>query len=286
MKLIDIYKKYLIEFQKNNVSDLSLKLLLCDIYNISSLSDFILNYDKDFEDLTRRQKRRIKRVLNGYPVQYEIGKTYFYNMELFVNKSVLIPRNETEELVYNTIIKMNKLFSINEELSLLDLGCGSGNIFLSIEKNTSFTYKKIVAIDKSLRALLVAKKNIKKYSSAAILRRNDMINYVLNTKNKFDILVCNPPYISKKYEVDSNVLNNEPSLALFSEPSYIYYEKIIESIPIIMNQKFIVAFEIGYDQKEIVDNILKKQSFYDKIEYNFIKDIYGKDRILLINSII
>ena len=85
MKLINIYKENLKLFQKNNISDMSLKLLLSDFYNIGSLTDFILNFENDYPELTKKQKKILNKVLQGYPVQYALKKADFNNLEFYVN---------------------------------------------------------------------------------------------------------------------------------------------------------------------------------------------------------
>ena len=195
---------------------------------------------------------------------------------------MLIPRPETEELVLYTIKKAQEIFVPTESLDLIDLGCGSGNILMSIEKNAGFKWKSVTGIDNSFFALQVTRKNKKYLGSAAILKRCDMIKYLKITKQKYNILVSNPPYISKKEDVEENVKKFEPKNALYANPSYYFYENIIRQLPFVMKKDFVAAFEIGYDLKEILESILKSTKFNIKIKYDFIKDIYDNDRILLI----
>ena len=112
-----------------------------------------------------------------------------------------------------------------------------------------------------------------------------MISFLQKTTQKFNILTSNPPYISRIDDVDESVKKYEPKRALFINPSYYYYEEIIKLLPKVMADKFVASFEIGYDLKEILESILKRTKFNIKIKYDFIKDIYGNDRILLIYSI-
>ena len=285
MKLINIYKEYLKLFQKNNISDMSLKLLLCDFYKLDSLTAFVMAFEDEYPELTNKQKRILNKVLNGYPVQYALKKADFYNQEFYVNKHTLIPRPETEELVMYTIKKMQELFNINEKLDYVDLGCGSGNILISIEKNSGYNFNSVTGVDISFLTLQATKKNKKYKGSAAFLKKCDMISFLKKTPQKFNILTSNPPYISKVHDVDESVKKYEPKRALFVNPSYYYYEQIISLLPKVMKDKFVASFEIGYDLKEILESILKRTQFNTKIKYDFIKDIYGNDRILIIYSI-
>jgi release factor glutamine methyltransferase len=284
MKLINIYKEYLKLFQKNNISEMSLKLLLCDFYNIDSITSFILNFEDEYPELTKKQLKILNKVLNGYPVQYALNKADFYNQEFYVNKHTLIPRPETEELVFYTLKKIQEVFKPNEVLDYVDLGCGSGNILISIEKYAGFAMNSVTGVDISFLTLQATKKNKKYLGSAAILKKSDMIKYLKKTPQKFNILTSNPPYISKLHDVDESVKKYEPKRALYINPSYYYYEQIINLLPKVMKDKFVASFEIGYDLKEILESILKRTKFNTKIKYDFIKDMYGNDRVLIIYS--
>lgn len=285
MKLINVYKKYLKLFQQNNISDMSLKLLLCDFYGIDSITSFIMKFADEVPELTNKQIKILNKVLHGYPVQYALGKVDFSNLEFYVNKHTLIPRPETEELVLYTIKKAQEVFDISEKLNYVDLGCGSGNIMISIEKNAGFAWNSVEGVDISYFTLKTTKKNVKYLGSAAILHKKDMISFLQKTTQKFNILTSNPPYISRIEDVDESVKKYEPKRALFINPSYYYYEEIIKLLPKVMADKFVASFEIGYDLKEILESILKRTKFNIKIKYDFIKDIYGNDRILLIYSV-
>lgn len=285
MKLINVYKKYLKLFQQNNISDMSLKLLLCDFYGIDSITSFIMKFADEVPELTNKQIKILNKVLHGYPVQYTLGKVDFSNLEFYVNKHTLIPRPETEELVLYTIKKAQEVFDISEKLNYVDLGCGSGNIMISIEKNAGFAWNSVEGVDISYFTLKTTKKNVKYLGSAAILHKKDMISFLQKTTQKFNILTSNPPYISRIEDVDESVKKYEPKRALFVNPSYYYYEEIIKLLPKVMTDKFVASFEIGYDLKEILKSILKRTKFNIKIKYDFIKDIYGNDRILLIYSV-
>ena len=285
MKLINIYKKYLILFQEKNISEASLKCLLCEFYKIDSMTAFIMAFEDEYPDLNNKQLKILNKVINGYPVQYALKKADFCNHEFYVNKHTLIPRPETEELVLYTIKKAQEVFAPKDVLNYVDLGCGSGNILLSIEQNSGFEFSSVTGVDISFFTLQATRKNKKYLGSAAILKKMDMIKFLKNTKQKFNILTSNPPYISKIGDVDESVKKYEPKRALFVNPSYYFYEEIIKLLPKVMDDKFVASFEIGYDLKEILESILKRTNFNTKIKYDFIKDIYGNDRILIIYSV-
>lgn len=194
-----------------------------------SRADVALQFDyeiskKDLDFL----KNGLKELKNQTPIQYIIGKTEFYGLPFYVNKHVLIPRPETEELI-NWILEDLTAKNLQSELNILDIGTGSGCIAISLAKNLPNT--KVFALDISSNALNTAKQNA--------LLNNVNINFVeaniLTTNNlnqTFDIIVSNPPYVREieKQQMHKNVLNNEPHIALFveNENPLIFYDKIAD----------------------------------------------------------
>ena len=282
MKLSEIYKKYLIKFKENNIEEISLRILLCYFFNFKDMSEFYIEQDKDF-NLTNENLSSINRVLNGEPVYYVINECEFYNFKFYVDKRVLIPRIESEFVLKKCIDKITDKFKSNEELKICDLGTGSGCIAIVLDKLLNYK-KEIFAVDNSKKALEVCKINKNKFNSNINLVKSDMIKF-LNNNSNFNVLYANPPYISKKYEVDKSVLNYEPKNALFISPSYYYYEKIIENRGLFLNKKYIMVFEIGYDQKNILEGFLKNVLDFKKEKYEFYKDLDNRDRILVVESL-
>ena len=222
----------------------------------------------DWELLTKKYKnmhRVIKKLNKNYPVQYLIGNVNFYGYEIIVNKNVLIPRFETETLVEKTIdyIKQNNLIEGN----VLEIGTGSACISIALKKELNGL--KITSIDKSPKALKVAKKNIKNNTVNINLLKQDIFKYQFS--DKFDILISNPPYISE----------DEPSMALYANNKGLaFYEHILKISPNIMNKKSILAFEIGYKQGDYLEKLAKK--YYKKAKISIETDLSGKDRYLFI----
>lgn len=218
-------------------------------------------------------KEGIERLQNGEPVQYIVGNVNFYGNEIKVNKNVLIPRFETEELVEYTISYIKKMFK--EKINIIDLGTGSGCIAITLKKKIN---SNVSAIDISKEALEVAKENAKKNKVEIDFIQNDMLD---NISNKFDVIISNPPYISKNEEIQDIVRKNEPSLALYADNEGLYYyEKIIKQAKKNLKEKFIIAFEIGYMQGEKIKKIAEQN--YPKAEVVLKKDLQGKDRFIFI----
>ena len=201
----------------------------------------------------------IEKLNNGYPVQYLIGNVEFIDSIIKVDKRVLIPRFETELLVEKTINYANKIFS--NKINVVDLGTGSGCISIALKKHLDCD---IDAIDISKDAIKLAKENAKLNKVNINFINKDMINEL--DKN-YDIIISNPPYISKNAYIEKGVLDNEPHIALFAENNGLYfYERIINNHLKRLNKPGLIAFEIGDNQEKelekiIVNNNIKKYKF-------------------------
>lgn len=222
----------------------------------------------------------IKKYANGFPLGYILGYVFFNNNKILVNQNVLIPRNETEILVEKTLIYAKQIFNFNS-LNVLDLGTGSGCIAISLAlKETNWN---IIASDISTKALNVARLNQKLYQLNNInLVHSDLFTNLNNIK--FDIIVSNPPYIDKNSNnYNINNLQHEPELALFANNFGLsYYQKILAIILNFTNKDFFIALEIGFDQKEAIENMLKEK--FNSYFYWFEKDYNNHFRFLFISS--
>ena len=218
----------------------------------------------------------IKRLNDGEPVQYIVGEVDFCGNILKVNKKVLIPRFETEELVEETTKFIKDNFS--DSLEILDIGIGSGAIAISLKKNTN---SNVTATDISKEALEVAKEN-------AILNKVDIsfvnTNIYEGIDNKFDIVISNPPYISYDEEIMDIVKNNEPHNALYAANNGLYfYEEILKNIKTILKDKYLISFEIGATQFEDIKNL--KELYLPESNITCKKDMQGRDRMVFITNI-
>ena len=184
--------------------------LKVDNYNIDhKLVDYLYDYIKNNNLPLFKLDEYIDELIKGRPVQYIVGDVDFCGNRIMVNESVLIPRFETELLVDKTIKYINKLF--RKQIKILDVGTGSGCIAITLAKETN---SKVSACDISLEALLVAKKNAKENKVAINFVYSDLFS---NIKDKFDVIISNPPYIAHDEEIMDIVLNNEPKIALYAD---------------------------------------------------------------------
>ncbi len=213
------------------------------------------------------------KLLNGYPIQYLIGYVDFYGCKINVNENVLIPRYETEYLVEKTINYSKKLF--NNKIKILDIGTGSGAISIALKKNMN---SDVIACDISENAIEIAKHNAKINNLKIEFIKSDLFQ---NINGKFDIIISNPPYISEDEKIMDNVIRYEPHLALFAKDDGLYfYKEILNKVKEHLNDRFIIAFEIGWWQSKLIYDIAKE--YFNNSKILIEKDLSLKDRYIFI----
>lgn len=234
-----------------------------------------LEYLKKYIHPEDNLEEGIKRLEAGEPVQYIVGDVDFYGNIIKVNKSVLIPRRETEELVEKTLMYIKKHFK-NQNLNILDIGTGSGCIPITIKKHLPDT--SLTGLDISKEALLVAKDNAKCNEVDIKFIESNIFS---NINDKYDIIISNPPYIREDEEIMDIVKNNEPHLALYAPNNGLYfYDKIIKESSNYLNKKFIIAFEIGQEQAE--DIISMAKNTFPQANIILEQDLQHLDRFIFI----
>ena len=216
---------------------------------------------------------------NGKPIQYIKGYETFFSRDFKVNEDVLIPRYETEELVENILYRIDDYFNDYPEISLCDVGTGSGAIAISLALEEPRL--KVVASDISDKAIVVAKENAKRLNANVEFMVGDLLEPLLQGNYKVDIFVSNPPYIPNNQEIEALVKDNEPNVALFGGNDGLYfYRKIFNEVKPLLNDRALLAFEMGFDQREIMEEAVTK--YFPNVPFEIIKDINGKDRMLFI----
>ena len=251
------------------------KMMISRVTGIDTL-DLLNNLHYVFnEEQEKEYKGLIEAVKNNKPVQYVLGSVNFYGLELKVNESVLIPRFETEELVENTIKLINTKFK-DKKLNILDLCTGSGAIGLRLKKE--YLDNNITLSDISKEALEVAKENSETLNLPVTIINSDLFNDI---NDKYDVIISNPPYIKDDEEIEDIVKDNEPHIALYAGIDGLdFYDRILKNIKNYLNEEFIIAFEIGADQKNDVSKLAYK--YLDNIEVYSKQDMSGKDRMIFI----
>lgn len=221
-------------------------------------------------------------ALKGTPVQYMIGQTPFYGRLFKVTPDVLIPRPETEELVYRVGVWAKRFFAAGSRLFVCDIGTGSGAIAVTLA--LEHPEWRVAAVDISANALVIAEENAKILGAPVLFRKGSLLEPFKG--GAFDVLVSNPPYISclEMGELSDTVKNYEPHLALFGgEDGLDFYRRILQILPAIIGSRprILLAFEIGASQGPAVQALVE-QAFPGRIENLAVeKDLSGRDRNVL-----
>ena len=276
-ELINLSKKNL---QKSNIQDINIKikLLIEYVFNIKK-EQIILNYDNEIKkEKILEFSNLLDKLKNGVPIQYIINKQEFMGIDFYVNENVLIPQPDTEILVeevikYCNIIKKER----KQKIKMLDLCTGSGAIAVSLAKYIGNA--EIYATDISIEALNIAKKNAENNNIVIKFILSNMFNEI--REKEFDLIVSNPPYIESSTinKLDQEV-KNEPRLALDGgEDGLKFYKIISENVDEYIKQDGVIFLEIGYNQKDKVN-----QMFNKKYNVKFVKDLANNDRVLIIKK--
>ena len=254
-----------------------IEFALKEVNGFSNL-ELTTRFDEEIKDYIFF-KNAIKRYQDGEMIEYIFNKAYFLSTPFFVNKDVLIPRQETEQLVLRTVELIKEMFG-DEKLNIADVCTGSGCIGISIAK--ALPNNRYFLTDISKEALRIANNNTNLLKDVEIkCLQGDMLEPLKNTK--LDVLVCNPPYISNIEEIDEKTWKQEPHLALVAEPATLYYEMVLKDYSSIVKDKCLLAFEIGEDMEEELTKLVNK--YCPNSSYFFENDIYGKTRFLFIKQL-
>ena len=224
----------------------------------------------------------INRYKNGEMIEYIFNKAYFSCQPFYVDKNVLIPRQETEELVLRVKEIIEEEYN-NRTLDFADVCTGSGVIGICVRKHFLDTNISINAYltDISKEAIRVAKKNAYGHGLNDItFLEGDMLEPLILRCIKLDVLVCNPPYIENENTIDEKTWKQEPHLALLAKPCTFFYEKIFKNLSLVMKDKYLLAFEIGEDMEKPLTDLINKYCPNDS--FCFKQDMYGKTRFLFI----
>ena len=286
MRITEILKKAesLCEIAEKDVHPA--RLLMMDMLGVESFELYAMLEDKQTEKFVLEYFEKLNRyVVQNEPIQYIIGYEYFAGRNLYVDNGALIPRPETEELVYEVLFLLDQMFE--DELSYpkiqaADIGTGSGAIAVSLAAEEPRV--SMIATDISEEALAVAKKNAAAYDLDVQFIAGNMLDPLIAQDIKLDVLVSNPPYIPINETVQDIVFENEPHVALFGGNNGLYFYRIIleNAHKVLKKDKYLLAFEIGFDQAERLLEIAHA-NFADA-EIWVKQDMQGKDRMLFIKS--
>lgn len=265
--------------KENNREEYAGELLLRHFSGLSRTSMLAMMRDELDADVWVLFQEAVKRHADGEPIQYIIGSEEFYGRRFDVNDHVLIPRPETEELVYGTLKRLDQLFPDRESIELVDVGTGSGAISVTLKLEKPGL--QVTAIDLSEDALKVARGNAAQLEAEIEFIHGDLLQPLILQGKKVDAVISNPPYIpvSDQEWMSDIVTEHEPHMALFAgEDGLDLYRRFMDELPLVLKEKALVGFEIGAGQGEAVSGLLKKTFPHAKVEIVF--DINGKDRMV------
>lgn len=279
MKINKLLIEATLKLQKSNMDTPRLDAEVIMAYHIGKERAYLIMHFNDELDSTTTEKflKDIERRAMGEPVAYITGMKGFMDLMLHVDKSVLIPRPDTEILV-ETILE--KLKSRQGKIKALDIGTGSGAIALALAYYLEDF--EILAVDIDRDALEKARMNGRRLGleNKVEFRLSDCFSGVPEGE-KFDLIVSNPPYISKE-DMDNlarNVIGYEPEKALYGGLEGMdFYNRITKEAPFHLNENGILAYEIGYNQGEKVKTLMEKYGF---ATVEIIKDLAGIDRVVI-----
>ena len=270
--------EYRLKFKEKGLPPELVKAFIFELCNEFGINLYLEIDNQVDKELNEKFEKGIIRLLDGEPLNYVLGYSYFYGYRFIVNPDVLIPRPETEELVGLILSQYDEYFK-GEKIKVCDIGTGSGAIAIALKKEEDNL--DVYASDISAVALNVAKANASNNQCEITFLEGSMLEPYIEKGLKFDILVSNPPYIRSVEKVEASVYDYEPHVALFGgEDGLKFYREIFENAAKILNDKALAFFEMGYDQKENLSKLARE--YFDDVDIRVYKDINGKDRMLML----
>lgn len=253
------------------------------------LNELLLNQERNLyleldqaldESTLARFSAMMDRLVTQEPLAYVLGYQVFLGYPMDVNPSVLIPRPETEELVLQVLMSIDARFAHVAHPRVVDIGTGSGAIAIALKKEEPRL--EVLASDISEMALDQARHNAKKLGASITWYLGSLAQPLVDHQEKVDVIVCNPPYIPQDESIEVSVKDFEPHVALFGgEDGLTFYRQVMDQAPSILNRQGLIAFEIGWNQKEALTKEAKVR-FPESIVTCY-RDMSGKDRILMID---
>ncbi|WP_416828075.1 peptide chain release factor N(5)-glutamine methyltransferase [Ectobacillus polymachus] len=234
-------------------------------------------------ELTEEQQTEFRNIVqrhyDGVPIQYITGYESFYGRMFHVNEEVLIPRPETEELVFHVLSQIQKTFG-GASLDVADIGTGSGAIAITLALENP--HLSVATVDIAAPSIEVAKRNAAELGANVTFYQGDMLRPFIENGLKLDVVVSNPPYIPVQewQELSPLVKEHEPARALVGgEDGLDFYRRFMEQLPQVLKDRAIVAFEYGAGQGKAIERMLTET--FPHAAVHLLYDINGKDRIVI-----
>jgi release factor glutamine methyltransferase len=242
------------------------------------LNLYLIDDEEIDEKILSDFERGIERLCNHEPLAHILGYEWFFGRKFSVSKDVLVPREETEELIGHILSDIDELFG-QGELDCADIGTGSGALAITLKAEEPRC--RVWASDISEEALDIAKKNARQLDCDVTFLQGDMAQPLIDAQVKLDVCISNPPYIKKAEIVERSVVDFEPHVALFGGADGLdLYRKLLDQAPLLMKERSMMAFEMGFDQQEALRDEVVLRFPHSRVEFK--KDINGKDRMCFV----
>ena len=276
-KVWEVYNSALEEGKGHNILSNDVRILISHIQGYAEPIDTLLNRDDEFKNLPLF-KGYFARLLKEEPVEYIINEAKFLGRSFYVDRRVLIPRLETEQLVSKISEKVSAYFDPRNYLVVADIGTGSGCIAITLK--SLFKNWLLTASDISKDALEVAKMNSERFGGGISTIQGKSLEPYIENRMNLDIIISNPPYILNKDEVQVSVKDYEPETALYLDKANSVYEDIFRDYKKVKKGALLMCFEIGYDLEEYLTGLMAK--YLEDYEFEFVKDLDERTRFLFV----
>lgn len=275
----EVLKKAQVKMEAADRGEQAAFLYLLELTN-KEAHNLYMEYDEEMPQAQIDEfEAGVERLVEGEPLGHVLGFEWFYGYRFKVNEDVLIPRPETEELVAYILAAYGEYFKDTLNVTAVDVGTGSGAIAVALKKEEPNIH--ILASDISEKACRIAKQNAQDNDAVVEVLCGDMLEPLIERNIKVDILISNPPYIPSDEAMEDSVVNYEPHVALFGgEDGLKFYRIIFEHAKKVLKDKAMMAFEMGYNQKEALSAEARK--YFPDAKIEVIKDMSGKNRMLFI----
>lgn len=275
----EVLKKAQVKMEAADRGEQAAFLYLLELTN-KEAHNLYMEYDEEMPQAQIDEfEAGVERLVEGEPLGHVLGFEWFCGYRFKVNEDVLIPRPETEELVAYILAAYDEYFKDTLNVTAVDVGTGSGAIAVALKKEEPNIH--ILASDISEKACRIAKQNAQDNDAVVEVLCGDMLEPLIERNIKVDILISNPPYIPSDEAMEDSVVNYEPHVALFGgEDGLKFYRIIFEHAKKVLKDKAMMAFEMGYNQKEALSAEARK--YFPDAKIEVIKDMSGKNRMLFI----
>jgi len=282
-RVIDILKMSTEYLEKKGIENprLNVELLLGHVLKMNRVQLY-LNFERPLAASELDQFREfLKRRAGHEPIQYILGETEFYSLKLKVNRHTLIPRPETEILVDTVIEQCKKIFDQGKTIQILDIGTGSGNIAIALAKNIQCA--QVTAIDIHDETLRIAKQNAEYHQTNVKINfiKQNILAENIELGGTFDIIVSNPPYISKEEfnSLPKEVRDYEPFIALDGgNEGLIFYQRLADISKQLLSSDGLIVSEIGASQADEIYQLFLATKLFQQIE--IINDLNDLPRVI------